>query len=130
MRRIFRLSLLAASVALLWAPHETVPQAAGDDRAARTLLGTNLAQALMHPPNGSRSAGASFGGEDSECFTSKGGVPNLFFLVDSSGSMERLPPDDPATYGKTRPTADPPMPPGVYLDNPTSNTAANTARAA
>src|SRR5512134_806230 len=35
------------------------------------------------------------GGEDNEFFTRAGGVPNIFLLVDSSGSMRRMAPDGP-----------------------------------
>lgn len=103
MRRIaLRLAVLAAAAALLTTPHPTIPQATTDHVAARTLLATNLTDAILNPAKG----------EDTEFFLRGGGVPNIFFLIDTSGSMERLPPDGPASYGGLTAA----VPPGVQLD--------------
>ena len=113
-RSIVGVVSLAALAALALAPRPSSSQFAPDDPAARTLLATNLTDAMIHPAKG----------EDTDFFIRAGGVPNIFFLVDSSGSMERLPPDGPATYGGAAPT----MPPGVLLSNPGSALAVTAAR--
>jgi type IV pilus assembly protein PilY1 len=113
-RSISRLALLAAMLAAVAAPHSSPSQPTTDDVAARTLLATNLADAIMNPPKG----------EDTEFFLRSGGVPNVFFLMDSSGSMERLPPNGPAFYGSANPT----MPPGIVLANPSSPPAVTNTR--
>jgi type IV pilus assembly protein PilY1 len=117
-RPILRVALLACAAAVIAAvvalPRSTTPQAPPDERAARTLLATNLADSLMHPPKA----------EDYDFFTSSGGVPNIFFVVDTSGSMERLPPDGPAFYGGESPT----LPPGSLLLNRDGIIAQNSAR--
>ncbi len=113
-RSISRLALLAAMLAAVAVPHSSPSQATPDDVAARTLLATNLADAIMNPPKG----------EDTEFFLRSGGVPNIFFLIDSSGSMERLPPNGPAFYGSQNPT----MPPGIVLANPSSPPATTDTR--
>jgi type IV pilus assembly protein PilY1 len=117
-RSTFGIALLALVATIALAPHSSSSQVAPDDVAARTLLATNYADAVMH--------GAK--GEDTDFFIRAGGVPNIFFLVDTSGSMERLPPDGPATYGGRNPT----LPPGALVTDPSSGlqqTAAFTSAA-
>ncbi len=106
--------LLAVAAAIALSPHSSSSQVQPDDVAARTLLATNLADAVINPAKG----------EDTNFFIRAGGIPNIFFLVDTSGSMERLPADGPAFYGGASPT----MPPGVLLADPTNAGAQNTAR--
>jgi type IV pilus assembly protein PilY1 len=53
------------------------------DTAACSLFASSYSDAILNPPTG----------EDSDFFVNTGGVPNLMFLLDTSGSMVRLPPD-------------------------------------
>jgi type IV pilus assembly protein PilY1 len=115
-RASVRILLLASAVAAILSPHSSTSQAPPDERAARTLLATNLADSLMHPPKA----------EDYDFFMSAGGIPNIFFVVDTSGSMERLPPDGPAFYGGMSGA----LPSGALLLNRTNSTAQTNARAA
>ncbi len=73
---------------LLSVPHATKPQSCSDD-SARTLLAGSVADALINPPNQ----------EDNLFFTSQGGYPNIYFLLDTGTSMARLPPNGPASLG-------------------------------
>ncbi len=105
MRRSFLpIAILASAAALVLAPHRSSSQANTDVTAARDLLATSYMDALLNPAKG----------EDTDFFVRAGGVPNIFFLLDSSGAMSRLPPDGPASYGG--PGA--PLPPGVLLTDP------------
>jgi type IV pilus assembly protein PilY1 len=113
-RSTLRVALLVSVLGIVLVPHDSPSQGIVEDVAARRLLATNVADAFMNPPKG----------EDTEFFIRSGGIPNILFLIDSSGSMERLPPDGPAFYGGTSPT----MPPGALLTNPGSSTAQTTAR--
>jgi len=53
------------------------------DVATCSVSASSLADSIVNPPKG----------EDTEFFVSTGGVPNLMFVLDTSGSMRRLPPD-------------------------------------
>jgi type IV pilus assembly protein PilY1 len=70
------LPALALALALL-------PASAAASDAACSMLSSSYADAILNPPKG----------EDTEFFASTGGVPNVMFLLDTSGSMIRLPPD-------------------------------------
>ncbi|HYD53570.1 MAG TPA: hypothetical protein VEA99_13125, partial [Gemmatimonadaceae bacterium] len=90
--------------------------AAGSARAAGlaacSLPSSSYTDAMLNSPSG----------EDQDFFVTTGGVPNVVFLIDSSGSMQKLPPDgassgwgsfeNPAStmagmgYGCTNPDAD------------------------
>lgn len=83
------------------------------DHPARNLMAGNLVNTLLNPPKG----------EDAEFYTSAGGMPNIMFLTDTSGSMERLPPNGPAFLGGTEPT----LPAGHLLATPGTATAQNSA---
>src|SRR6266545_3728413 len=79
---------IAVALLLLSVPHATMPQSCSDD-SARTLLAGSVADALINPPNQ----------EDNLFFTSQGGYPNIYFLLDTGTSMARLPPNGPASLG-------------------------------
>ena len=51
--------------------------------AAWQLFMSSYSDTVLNPPTG----------EDSDFFVTTGGVPNLMFLLDTSGSMLRMPPD-------------------------------------
>jgi type IV pilus assembly protein PilY1 len=68
-------------------------QAQTCNKAAFGLSGSSYMDSQLNPPPG----------EDVEFFSSTGGVPTIFFLVDSSGSMQRLPPNGPGFYGNPLP---------------------------
>lgn len=81
MRNRVRLALLAllgafASVALTVSP-------VGANDAACLLPTSSYSDAILNPPRG----------EDTDFFVTTGGVPNVAFLIDTSASMLRLPPD-------------------------------------
>lgn len=104
MRKILSSVLGLLSLALLLAPHAAAAQTCGDN-AARGFLAGNLMDSMLNPPKG----------EDAEFYTTTGGVPNIMFVIDTSGSMERLPPNGPAFLGGLNPT----MPAGHLLTDPT-----------
>jgi type IV pilus assembly protein PilY1 len=80
--------LAVAGLALM--PHRAPSQTTCSDDAARNLMATSLMDTLLNPSKA----------EDNEFFTSnRGGNPNLMFVIDTSGSMERLPPDGPGSLG-------------------------------
>jgi type IV pilus assembly protein PilY1 len=93
-----------AVLVVLAAPHATIPQSC-PNVAARTLLGGSLSEAFLNPS----------GWEDNQFFTSQAGFPNIFFLIDTSGSMARLPPNGPgflASSGDPDPSV---LPTGMWV---------------
>jgi type IV pilus assembly protein PilY1 len=77
-----RTAAAALAALLLW------PAAgAAQDEAACSLAASSYADAILNPPRG----------EDTDFFVTSGGVPNVVFLIGSSASMVRLPPDGAAT---------------------------------
>ncbi len=90
MRKSLLRSLAAlALLAVLSFPHDSASQACLDPAAARVLYAGALADAAINPPSG----------EDNQFFTSSGGIPNIFFLMDTGVSMARLPPNGPISLG-------------------------------
>ncbi len=112
-RSTLTIAILAAAASFVLAPHPSSSQATAGVTAARELLAASYLDARLNPAKG----------EDTEFFIRAGGVPNIFFLMDSSGAMSRLPPDGPASYGG----AGAAIPPGVLLTDPSSATAAAAA---
>lgn len=89
MRRSIVLVLATASaVALLVRPGATSSQSTPLDKAARNLLATSYADAMLNPAQG----------EDTEFFITRGGLPNVMFVLDTSASMQTLPPNGPTSY--------------------------------
>ncbi len=76
---------LSAACAALW-PAAALPQTCNS--AAFSLYGSSYLDSQLNPPPG----------EDVEFFSSSGGVPTIYFLIDSSTSMQRLPPNGPGFY--------------------------------
>jgi type IV pilus assembly protein PilY1 len=76
MRPTPRISLLAA-LALL------APAAAAQDDAACSVAASSYADAILNPPRG----------EDVDFFVTSGGIPNIMFLLSTSQSMLRMPPN-------------------------------------
>lgn len=115
MKRTHRNALLlsgAALVGLCLAPH-AVPQATTcDDPAARNLLVSSYMDTLLNPSKA----------EDTDFFIRPAGVPNVMFLVDTSTSMRRLPPNGPSLPG-----VDVTQLPGVLLADPLDLAAATAA---
>jgi type IV pilus assembly protein PilY1 len=109
--RTFRLVLLGAAAAAFLAPYAADSGTCATDQAAMDLLATSWADTQLNGPKG----------EDTAFFTSKGGVPNIMVLIDTTGSMNRLPPDGPNYYGAA-------LPPGYY-DGAADQTAAYAANA-
>jgi len=87
-RPLSRLALAAAAAALLL-PGSGAAAPACDEGTARNLLFTSRIASILHPSDK----------EDVEFFTSRGGAPNVLIVLDTSGSMERLPPDGPHSLG-------------------------------
>jgi type IV pilus assembly protein PilY1 len=79
---------LVVALLLLAVPHATPTQTCEND-TARMLLAGGLADAALNPASQ----------EDNQFFTTQGGFPNLFFVMDTSTSMMRLPPNGPASLG-------------------------------
>ena len=72
------LALIAATAAAAaW------PLVLSADSAASSVAASSLADALLNPPEG----------EDTEFFVTKGGIPNVALVLDTSGSMRRVAPD-------------------------------------
>jgi type IV pilus assembly protein PilY1 len=66
------------------------------DVSSCSLATASYADAIINPPSG----------EDTDFFVTSGGVPNLMFLIDNSGSMMNMPPDGAAdTWGSFEATA-------------------------
>src|SRR5512138_1704038 len=80
MKRTVLAALLAAAVAAaVLAPIHLLA-----DLASCSVNASSFADSVLNPPKG----------EDTEFFVSSGGgVPNIMFVLDTSGSMLRLPPD-------------------------------------
>ncbi len=114
-KNVFLLSV-AALLGLCLAPH-AVPQAATcGDPAARNLLASSYMDALLNPSKA----------EDTDFFTRSGGVPNIMFLVDTSTSMRRLPPNGPS-LPDLDPAIDVTSFPGVTLADPADGTQQSAA---
>jgi type IV pilus assembly protein PilY1 len=79
MKRILLLALVAAGVA----GAVLTPVLLLADAASCSVTVSSYADAVINPPSG----------EDTEFFVSSGGVPNIMFVLDTSASMRRLPPD-------------------------------------
>jgi type IV pilus assembly protein PilY1 len=79
-----RTAAALAALAVLSFPHDSASQTCGD-LAARNLMVGAASDAVVNPP----------GQEDNQFFSSQAGFPNIFFLLDTSGSMQRLPPNGP-----------------------------------
>lgn len=84
--RIRSLAAAAAAAAAL-APAPVRAQACTNG-AAFGLYASSYMDSQLNPPPG----------EDVEFFSSSGGVPTVYFLLDNSGSMRRLPPNGPGFY--------------------------------
>jgi type IV pilus assembly protein PilY1 len=94
-------AVLAAAGAGAWAYAASCTQS-----AAYALYSGSYMDTMLNPPKA----------EDVEFFTSTGGVPNIMILLDTSGSMVRLPPNGPSTLG----TLPPEGTVGCGLDSATS----------
>jgi type IV pilus assembly protein PilY1 len=93
-RSLALLALLAAvvvCVALLVRPNPVVSQTTPLEKAASNLLAASYVDAILNPARG----------EDTEFFINRGGVPNIMFLLDTSPSMLRVPPNGPPSYATT-----------------------------
>lgn len=108
------LALAALAVALL--PYAADSGPCVDNPAARDLLVSSYTDSLLNRPKG----------EDTNFFIRAGGVPNIMLLLDSSGSMNRLPPDGPSFFGGTLP---PTGTVGCGLDDGSSGSATFTGSA-
>jgi type IV pilus assembly protein PilY1 len=96
MSRTWKFRLAVASLTLvLGGVGLSVYASVCSNGAAYGLHTTSLLDALSYPPKT----------EDVDFFTQSGGVPNIMILLDSSGSMRRLPPNGPGFLGGTLPTA-------------------------
>src|SRR5690242_18166525 len=89
-----RTAAALAALALLSFPHDSSSQSCTNS-AARNLLAGAYADGVINRP----------GQEDNQFFTSSGGYPNIFFLIDTSGSMVRLPPNGPPGFTGTLPAS-------------------------
>jgi type IV pilus assembly protein PilY1 len=98
--------LAAAALALALASARPTHAQACQNPAARDLLAASYLDAVLSPT----------GGEDLEFLYKDAGLPNIMVVFDSSGSMQRLPPNGPASIGGPNPT----MPPGAFLADPGS----------
>jgi type IV pilus assembly protein PilY1 len=78
-----------AILAVLSFPHDSASQACNDPQAARAFYAGALGNSVVNPSNQ----------EDNQFFTSSGGIPNIYFLMDTGVSMGRLPPNGPASLG-------------------------------
>jgi type IV pilus assembly protein PilY1 len=76
-------TLLALAVAAAMTAAILLPVRLLADAASCSITVSSYADAILNPPKG----------EDTEFFVSTGGVPNLMFVLDTSGSMQRLAPD-------------------------------------
>jgi len=111
--RSSRLAILGAIAAGLLAPYGADSGTCGDP-AARDLLAASYATTMLNGPKG----------EDTNFFTKAGGVPNIMVLLDTTGSMNRLPADGPSYYGAK-------LPPGYYMgSNENDSTTQDKAYAA
>ena len=96
MTKTWKVRLTVASLTLvLGGAGFSVYASVCSDGAAYGLHSTSLLDALSYPPKA----------EDVDFFTQSGGVPNIMLVLDSSGSMRRLPPNGPGFLGGTLPTA-------------------------
>src|SRR6266568_6028684 len=84
-RSLAALALLAA----LSFPHDSASQACLDPQAARVFYAGALADAVLHPSTE----------EDNQFFTSSGGIPNVYLVLDTGVSMARLAPNGPVSLG-------------------------------
>jgi type IV pilus assembly protein PilY1 len=83
MKRSLHVALVAAAVAAA----VLSPVLLLADVASCSVNVAGFADAILNPSRG----------EDTEFFVSSGGVPNIMFVLDTSGSMRRLPPDGATT---------------------------------
>ena len=125
-RPLSNLALAAAAAALLL-PGSGAAAPACDEGTARNLLFTSRIASILHPSDK----------EDVEFFTSRGGAPNVLIVLDTSGSMERLPPDGPhslgfggGAYTTANPIIGTDVPQGFLVTNRGSTTQQNNALAA
>jgi type IV pilus assembly protein PilY1 len=88
-KNLLRTLAALALLAVLSFPHDSLSVACVDPAPARTFYAGALADAILNPPTG----------EDNQFFTSSGGIPNIFFLMDTGASMGRLPPNGPISLG-------------------------------
>lgn len=107
MRRSLVLLALTVSIGVVARPNPVSSQTTTTDRAARNLLASSYVDAILNPASG----------EDTEFFINRGGIPNIMFLLDTSPSMLRVPPNGPPSYAQTLP---PQGIEGCGLEAPTS----------
>jgi type IV pilus assembly protein PilY1 len=93
----YRLLALAAVAAAALAPY-AADSGTCSNPAAMDLLAASYADSQLNSPKG----------EDTNFFIKAGGVPNIMVLLDTTGSMNRLPPDGPNNFGSA-------LPPGYYI---------------
>ena len=80
-------ALIVLSVAAGVATALLLPVRLVADVASCSLLASSYADAIVNTPKG----------EDTDFFVNQGGVPNVMFILDTSGSMEDLPPNGAST---------------------------------
>lgn len=110
MRKVLIAAAVVTAVVIVFTPFLAPSQVTCPNDAARNLMVTNYMDSLLNSPKG----------EDTEFFTIEGSVPNLMFVVDTSGSMQRLPPDGPAYMGG--PPASTPRPAGYVITSRSNST--------
>jgi type IV pilus assembly protein PilY1 len=89
MRRLRTLAVAVAVAAVVLTPVMLLA-----DVASCSLIASSYADTILNPSKG----------EDTDFFVSSGGVPNLMFLIDTSGSMKNLAPDSSGGWGSFEPT--------------------------
>jgi type IV pilus assembly protein PilY1 len=89
MTRTLRALAVAAAVAVV----VLAPVALLADVASCSLMASSYADSIVNPPKG----------EDTDFFVSSGGIPNLMFLLDTSGSMQNMAPDGAGGWGSFEP---------------------------
>jgi type IV pilus assembly protein PilY1 len=107
--RALRSTLAGASLLLALRAAPAAAQTCSTGAAARGAVASSYFDTLL---NGSDK-------EDAQFFTKSGGIPNIFFLLDNSASMVRLPPNGGGFYPETYPPlADPSCPTGGDSKDP------------
>lgn len=89
--RTLRLALALAALCGALLPGAAMPQTC--NTSAFSLFGASYMDSQLNPPPG----------EDVEFFSSSGGVPTIYFLLDNSSSMLRLPPNGPGFFTSALP---------------------------
>jgi type IV pilus assembly protein PilY1 len=89
MRRLLPLAVAAAVAVVVLTPVMLLA-----DVSSCSLIASSYADTILNPSKG----------EDTDFFVSSGGVPNLMFLIDTSGSMQNLAPDSTGGWGSFEPT--------------------------